>query len=65
LRVARKWNGLIDSSLAESGAIKEKYNVVTGGKVDLKTGYKSNEIGFGWTNGVYLKFQQLLAAEAK
>jgi alpha,alpha-trehalase len=31
------------------------------GNLNLKTGYKSNEIGFGWTNGVYLKFAHLLA----
>jgi alpha,alpha-trehalase len=66
LRVAKNWNGLIDASLARSGAIKEKYDVVTGsGQIALKTGYKSNEIGFGWTNGVYLKFQEVLAADAK
>jgi alpha,alpha-trehalase len=66
LRVAKNWNGLIDASLARSGAIKEKYDVVTGtGQVALQTGYKSNEIGFGWTNGVYLKFQEVLAADAK
>jgi alpha,alpha-trehalase len=61
-RIAREWNGLIDDGLARSGAIKEKYDVVSGtGNLNLKTGYKSNEIGFGWTNGVYLKFAHLLA----
>jgi alpha,alpha-trehalase len=66
MRVAKDWNGLIDASLARSGAIKEKYDVVSGtGNVELKTGYKSNEIGFGWTNGVYLEFQSLLDANAK
>jgi alpha,alpha-trehalase len=62
VRVAHEWNALIDDSLARSGAIKEKYDVVSGtGDLALKTGYKSNEIGFGWTNGVYLKFARLLA----
>jgi alpha,alpha-trehalase len=66
MRVAKDWNGLIDASLARSGAIKEKYDVVSGtGNVELKTGYKSNEIGFGWTNGVYLEFKSLLDANAK
>jgi alpha,alpha-trehalase len=30
----------------------------------IAIGYKSNEIGFGWTNGVYLKMRDLLAGEA-
>jgi alpha,alpha-trehalase len=65
LRVAREWNGLIDESLAGSGAIKEKYDVVNGtGELALRTGYKTNEIGFGWTNGVYLKFARLLETPA-
>jgi alpha,alpha-trehalase len=61
LRVAGEWNGLIDNALARSGFIKEKYDVVSGtGELAIQTGYKTNEIGFGWTNAVYLKFAHLL-----
>lgn len=34
--------------------IKEKYNVVTASsQIKIKVGYPTNEIGFGWTNGVF------------
>jgi len=35
---------------------------MVGGNADVKisAGYKDNVIGFGWSNGVYLKLQQLL-----
>jgi neutral trehalase len=30
----------------------------------VTTGYKSNEIGFGWSNAVYLKMKEIVAAPA-
>jgi alpha,alpha-trehalase len=37
--------------------------VVSGNaNVQVSTGYKSNEIGFGWTNAVYLKMKQIIAS---
>lgn len=35
------------------------------GNADVKitAGYKANVIGFGWTNGVYLKMEHLIAAD--
>ena len=60
-RVAGKFNATIDRSLAADGTIREKYNMVSGdAKVEVKAGYTTNVIGFGWTNGVYLKLQELL-----
>jgi alpha,alpha-trehalase len=37
------------------------------GNADVKVtaGYAENVVGFGWTNGVYLKLRQLLDATAK
>jgi alpha,alpha-trehalase len=29
--------------------------------VEVTTGYRTNVVGFGWTNGVYLEMKQLLA----
>jgi alpha,alpha-trehalase len=29
--------------------------------LNVATGYKTNVVGFGWTNAAYLKMQQLLA----
>jgi alpha,alpha-trehalase len=60
-RLAAKFSGTIDQGFADDGTIREKYNMVTGdAKVAIKTGYKDNVIGFGWTNGVYLKMAELL-----
>jgi alpha,alpha-trehalase len=62
-RIAREFNGSIDRSLAADGTIREKYNMVSGNAdVKISAGYKDNVIGFGWTNGVYLKLQQLLGS---
>src|SRR6185437_7377091 len=61
-RLAAKWDATVDEGFAHDGTIREKYNVVSGNaNVQVKTGYKSNEIGFGWTNAVYLKMKQIIA----
>jgi alpha,alpha-trehalase len=60
-RIARAFTATIDRSLAADGTIREKYNMVSGNaEVRIGAGYKDNVIGFGWTNGVYLKLRQLL-----
>ncbi|MHB1273950.1 MAG: trehalase family glycosidase [Rhodanobacter sp.] len=47
--------------VAADGTIREKYNMASGNAdVTIRAGYKANVIGFGWTNGVYLKMQQVL-----
>jgi alpha,alpha-trehalase len=57
-RLAAKFLSLVAKEFAEHGAIVEKYDVrrresdVSAG---IKFGYSSNEIGFGWTNGVFLE----------
>lgn len=62
-RLARKFSATIDRGFADDGTIREKYNMVSGdAKVQIKAGYKDNVIGFGWTNGVYLKMHELLTA---
>jgi alpha,alpha-trehalase len=64
-RISEKFTTMIDKNLAEIGTIREKYDVVTGAaNSQITIGYKSNEIGFGWTNGVYLKMRSLLAGQA-
>lgn len=53
------------SALADDGTIREKYNMVSGNAdVKVSAGYADNVIGFGWSNGVYLKLRQLLDAPA-
>jgi alpha,alpha-trehalase len=60
-RIAGKFDATVDAGFDEDGTIREKYNVVTGNaKVAVSAGYKSNEIGFGWTNGVYLKMMEVV-----
>ncbi len=61
-RLARKFTATIDRSLAHDGTIREKYNMRSGdAEVKVRAGYSENVIGFGWSNGVYLKLQELLA----
>ena len=62
-RIARKFDATIDEGFARDGTIVEKYNVLAGNSdVHVSTGYKANQIGFGWSNAVYLKMKQLLSA---
>jgi alpha,alpha-trehalase len=61
-RLAEAWNATVDQGFANDGTIREKYNVVSGNaNVQVSAGYKSNEIGFGWTNAVYLKMKEIIA----
>jgi alpha,alpha-trehalase len=64
-RIARKFDAIIDEGFARDGTIVEKYNVLAGNSdVHVSTGYKANQIGFGWTNAVYLKMKEIVAAPA-
>ena len=59
-RIAQHFNATVDAGFAADGTIREKYNVNAGSaKVSVSTGYKTNEIGFGWTNAVYLKMLEM------
>ena len=60
-RIAREFTATIERSLAADGTIREKYNMASGNaEVKISAGYTANVIGFGWSNGVYLKLQALL-----
>jgi alpha,alpha-trehalase len=64
-RLAAKWNATVDQGFANDGTIREKYNVVSANaNVQVRTGYKANQIGFGWTNAVYLKMKQIMEEPA-
>jgi alpha,alpha-trehalase len=64
-RIAQHFDATIDEGFAKDGTIREKFNVVSGNSnVQVTTGYKSNEIGFGWSNAVYLKMKEIMAASA-
>jgi alpha,alpha-trehalase len=56
-RIGQEFSASVDRGFAKDSTIREKYNVETGNAdVKVLAGYKTNVIGFGWTNGVYLKF---------
>jgi alpha,alpha-trehalase len=64
-RIARKFMASVQNGYQRDGSIREKYNMDTASSdVQVVTGYKQNVVGFGWTNAVYLKMQQLLANRA-
>ena len=61
-RISQHFTKTVATNFAHDGTLREKYNVVDGSaNVKVAAGYKSNVVGFGWTNGVYLRMQQLLA----
>jgi alpha,alpha-trehalase len=65
-RLAAEFSQTIRENFVRDGTIREKYNVVSGSaNVEVATGYKSNVVGFGWTNGVYLEMNDLLTRPHK
>ncbi len=55
-RIARKFISTVVENFRRDGTIREKYNVVTrSSEANVTAGYKTNVIGFGWTNGVFLQ----------
>ena len=65
LRISREFIATVDKGFAADGTIVEKYNVAAGNaNVHVTAGYKVNQVGFGWTNGVYLKMEQLIKSAA-
>jgi alpha,alpha-trehalase len=61
VRVAEKFMATVRDNFACDGTIREKYNVVTrASEVAVTNGYRQNVIGFGWTNAVYLKMEDLV-----
>lgn len=61
-RLAGEFSRTIEQNYERDRTIREKYNVVSGSsQVQVSSGYTGNQIGFGWTNAVYLEMQHLLA----
>jgi alpha,alpha-trehalase len=56
-RISVKFLSMVLRGFKHNGTIMEKYDVLSGSEDVSKTlrfGYTSNEIGFGWTNGVFV-----------
>jgi alpha,alpha-trehalase len=56
--VKNNWMALLEKTYLETGKMMEKYNVMDLSKA-AGGGEYPNQDGFGWTNGVYLKFKNL------
>jgi len=55
--IAERFCSLVEEEFARTGTVVEKYDVVSRTSEvssDIEFGYSTNEVGFGWTNGVYL-----------
>jgi len=62
-RISTKFLNMVLANFERDGNIREKYNVVTdSSNIELTEGYRSNMIGFGWTNGVFLELLRQLPA---
>ena len=49
------WTNAVEIGFAGSGTIIEKYDSLNPVKdVQVTSGYSKPQVGFGWTNGVYL-----------
>ncbi|MFK8183978.1 MAG: trehalase family glycosidase [Phormidesmis sp.] len=62
-RLARRFITLIVQDFERTGSLLEKYDIeACSGEVsgEIHFGYSSNEVGFGWTNGVVLALLELL-----
>ena len=57
-RLAGKFLSLVVKEFEEHGTIVEKYDVrrrESDVSADIRFGYSGNQVGFGWTNGVFLE----------
>jgi alpha,alpha-trehalase len=62
-RLSYKFINLVNHEFEQHGSVFEKYDVSSESsevKATIKFGYQSNEIGFGWTNAVYLELLDYL-----
>ncbi len=67
-RISAKFLSMIERDFAKHGTIVEKYDVVAAKSElagELKFGYKSNEVGFGWTNAAFVTLSAEMSPGAK
>ena len=54
-RISFEFLSMVLDNFRRDGTMREKYNVVTRSReTQVQVGYKTNVVGFGWTNGVFL-----------
>ncbi len=60
-RISYKFLSMVAENFRHDGNIREKYNAVTrSSETQVTAGYKSNVVGFGWTNAVFQEFLHAL-----
>jgi alpha,alpha-trehalase len=60
-RVTKNFLTMVRENFLRDGTIREKYNAVDRSTdIDITAGYKSNVVGFGWTNGSFLVLMHAL-----
>jgi alpha,alpha-trehalase len=64
-RISYKFLSMVLANFERDANIREKYNVVTdSSNIEVAEGYRSNIIGFGWTNAVFLELLKQLPPES-
>ncbi len=54
-RISRAFLDTVNTQFMQDGTLREKYDVLhRNARTHIRVGYRSNEVGFGWTNGVVL-----------
>lgn len=62
-RISAQFLSMIAQNFTRDGTIFEKYNVVTrSSETHVRVGYSKNQVGFGWTNGVFVTLYDELPA---
>ena len=60
-RISYEFLSTVAENFRRDGTIREKYNAVTrSSEAAVSAGYKENVVGFGWTNGVFLRLLRAL-----
>ncbi|MDE3181466.1 MAG: trehalase, partial [Acidobacteriota bacterium] len=53
--ISQQFLTMVNENFLRDHTIREKYNVVTrSSETQVKVGYSKNQVGFGWTNGVFV-----------
>jgi alpha,alpha-trehalase len=64
-RVSYEFLRTVAENFRRDGTIREKYNAVSrSSDVTVTSGYRTNVVGFGWTNGVFLNLLRDLPQSA-
>jgi alpha,alpha-trehalase len=64
-QIARNFIAMVVQEFEKSGKLVEKYDVCNCSanvSDEIWFGYSSNEVGFGWTNGVMLELLAILSS---